>query len=122
MKKETTRKFDDQDTIRDSRFLKLKIVYSSYGKDESKNTNSNVTIEFEKNEKELIILTIFKVTKLDFFEETLDQVYVENIKITESNKGITFCFDPYDERSDTIDDRDNCVIEGESYEIITNKY
>ncbi len=105
--------------IRDSKQRKVEITFSEFSNDVL--TESVIKITFMKFEKELIELVLFKPSKIYIFDDDLNEDYISHIKALENANGIEISLDPYDEKIDKIEDRDNYVFHAKSYEIGTTK-
>ena len=107
-------------SIRDSKQDKIEILYSQFSNDIF--TEGRVKLTFTKFEKELIELILIAPTIINLFDD--DEFighYIENIKAFENGDGLEISLDPYDERIDEIEDRDNYVFKSKGYEIYTTK-
>jgi hypothetical protein len=106
--------------ILDSRQHKIEIQYSQFSNDVF--TERTVKLTFKKFEKELIELILIAPTKIYLFDDDeFGEGYIENIKAFENGDGLEISLDPYDERIDEIEDRDNYVFKSKGYEIHTTK-
>ena len=108
------RNFDLESQIRDSQQYKLEIQYEHFS-DEIK-TKLSIKISFIKFDKEIIELTLIEPLKFDCFDD-FGTNHVENLKVFESDDNIIFCFDPYDEQIDEIQEDDNFILKAKSYKI-----
>ncbi len=107
--------FEIESVIRDSKQVSLEIQYPQFSKDIQK--ESVVKLTFEKFEKELIELVLFNPSEVDLLDDRFGGEYISHIKAFQTDDGIEISFDPYDERIDKIEDRDNYVFKSYSYEI-----
>ena len=105
--------------IRDSKQCKLEINYSEFSKDTF--IESVVKLTFTKHEKELIELVLYSPSKVGVFDDDVGGEYISHVKAFESVDGIEISLDPYDERIDEIEDRDNYVFRSKSYDISATK-
>lgn len=108
-----------ESVIRDSKQRKVEITFSEFSNDIL--TESVLKITFIKFEKEIIELVLYRPSKINIFDDDLNEDYISHIKAFENANGIEISLDPYDERIDKIEDRDNYVFHAKSYEISATK-
>ena len=113
------RLFEIESIVRDSRQHKIEIVFSEFSNEIF--TETLVKLTFKKYEKELIELVLESPTKIEIFDDIPDGDYISHIKAFENDDGIEISLDPFDERIEGIEDRDNYVFKCKRYEICTTK-
>ena len=77
----------------------------------------SLQIEFFKNNK-LILLKLDGVSEFEFFEDEFESYHISHLKclVLDNNKFI-LSLDPFDERINEIDERDNFTVKFQKYKI-----
>ena len=114
-----TRIFEVESVIRDSIFHKIEFQFEYYSSE--KQIENAIKFSFIKFDKELIELVLVKPSKVDLFDDNLGSQCISHIKAFRNASGFEISFDPYDERIEEIQERDNYVFQSKSYEIHTTK-
>jgi hypothetical protein len=104
---------DIEKEIRDCEITSLKLNWSN---------QKNIEIKFLKNKSE-ICLIIEGAQELDLFEDEFESYYISHVKCLIDDENLVWLsLDPYDERIDEIEERDNFKIQFKNYKIkITEK-
>ncbi|GLR18229.1 hypothetical protein [Portibacter lacus] len=96
--------------IRDSKLIEMSIQYDE--------ENSNIKLKLVKN-NELINVNLFDIREFQIFDASIKQEYIGQIKgFLEDSNSYWLSLDPYDERVNELQDKDNYVFNFNSYEII----
>ncbi|ANQ51835.2 hypothetical protein MY04_4500 [Flammeovirga sp. MY04] len=106
--------------IRDSEVVEFHMDWKIW-KTDSFNQEESILIKFIKD-KYLLILNLKGLEVIDLYESEFNSQYIENIKcfIDKENK-IWFVLDPFDERIEEIEERDNFIIRCKEYELEINE-
>ncbi|WP_444945623.1 hypothetical protein ACJJIP_16510 [Microbulbifer sp. VTAC004] len=100
--------------LRDSILVSLSIEYEYYS--ELLKQGNSVNMKFIRFDEEIIELQLLNVLEADFCDD-YSGVCVSHIKALSQNDRITLSLDPYDERVDAIEQKDNFVLTAKQYYI-----
>jgi hypothetical protein len=100
--------------LRDTKIVSICLEYEFYSK--SVKRNNSAVILFERFKKELLELKLIDLVLINMYED-FGSLYVSHIKAIDFGTNIAICLDPYNERINEIEERDNLVFSACKFEL-----
>ncbi len=100
--------------LRDSILVSVSIEYEYYS--EFLKQPNSIEMKFIRHEKEVIELKLFDVRETDIYDDFTGSC-ISHIKAFSKNESVTLSLDPFDERVDAIEEKDNFVFTAKEYRL-----
>ena len=106
-----------ENILRDKQLIKVELQLEYFSTTDN-NSIDQLNLHILKNDKSKIILVLSKIKRLELNLESFSSHYIEVIKCLQNEKSIIISLDPFDERIEEIENKDNFIIEFLEYKVI----
>lgn len=100
--------------LRDSILVYLSIEYEYYSK--ALKQEKSAILRFIRFDRELIELKLYGISESDIYDD-FSGLCISHVKVLKQNDDLYISLDPYNERVDVIESKDNFVFKVKSYKL-----